>query len=224
MQVYALGHNALMSQRYDATDPHDRATGLTAATAAIRRGALVVLPVDAAYAVVCDAFNATATAALRNAKGRPEISPIPVLIAGPAVVDAVTYGLSEAGRTLMAALWPGPLTLVARQQPSLMWDVDPGPTIAVRMPLHPLALELLAATGPLAGTGANYSAMAVPLTCDDAERQLGSAVAVYLDAGPADPARASAVVDTTTDPPRLLRAGAVSVDQLQRACPELVID
>lgn len=212
-----------MSQRYDASDPHDRATGITAATAAIRRGALVVVPVDAAYAVVCDAFNATATAALRAAKGRAARDPIPVLIAGPAVVDAVTYGLSEAGRTLMAAFWPGPLTLVARQQPSLMWDVDPGPTVAVRMPLHPLALELLAGTGPLAGTGANYSAMPVPLTCDDAERQLGSAVAVYLDAGPADPSRASAVVDTTVEPPQLARRGAVALDHLTRVCPELVL-
>lgn len=183
----------------------------------------MVIPTDAAYAVACDAFKPDATAALRAAKGRPPEAPLPVLIANPGVVDALGYGVSAAGRDLAAALWPGPLTLLVRQQPSLLWDVDPGATVGARMPLHPVALELLAATGPLAATGANYSGMSVPLTCDDAEAQLGGAVAVYLDAGPMDPARASAVVDASANPPRVLRTGSVDLDHLLRICPELEV-
>jgi tRNA threonylcarbamoyl adenosine modification protein (Sua5/YciO/YrdC/YwlC family) len=212
-----------MSQRYDCTNPEDRTTGLAAAAAAIRRGALVVFPTDSAYAVACDAFRISATAALRTAKGRPSDAALPVLLAAPAVVDALTYALPPAGRGLIAALWPGPLTLIARQQPSLAWDVDPSSSVAVRMPLHPVALELLDSTGPLAATGANYSAMPVPLTCDDAQAQLGDAVAVFLDAGPMDPARSSAVVDVTLTPPQVLRAGSVDVGHLQRICPELTV-
>lgn len=89
--------------------------------------------------------------------------------------------------------------------------------------MHPIALELLELTGPLASTGANYTGLPVPLTCDDAEAQLGDAVAVYLDAGPMDPARASAVVDVAADPPRLLRQGSVSEEHLLRVCPDLVV-
>lgn len=212
-----------MSQRYDCTDPQDRATGLGAAAAAIKRGALVVFPTDSAYAVACDAFRASATAALRAAKGRPSDAALPVLIGSPAVVDALTYSLPQAGRDLIAALWPGPLTLIARQQPSLAWDVDPESSVAVRMPLHPVALHLLDTTGPLAATGANYSAMPVPLTCAEAETQLGDAIAVYLDSGPMDPARSSAVVNVAVTPPQLLRAGSVPTDRLRHICPELVV-
>lgn len=215
---------AVMSQRYDCSDRQDRATGIAAATSAIRRGALVVLPTDSAYAVACDAFRTSATAALREAKGRAADTALPVLIAAPNVVDALTYGLPQIARDLAAALWPGPLTLIAAQQPSLAWDVDGSKSVGVRMPLHPLALELLAATGPLAATGANYAAMPVPLTCDDAQRQLGDAVAVYLDAGPLHGDRASAVVDVTTTPPQLLRAGSVPLDHLRGICADLVAE
>jgi L-threonylcarbamoyladenylate synthase len=203
--------------------PEDRRIGLAAAAAAVRRGALVVVPTDAAYAVVCDAFRPDATARLREAKGRPPEAPLTALIANSGVLDALGYGVSEAGRDLAAALWPGPLTLVVRQQPSLLWDVDPGTTVGVRMPLHPVALELLAMTGPLASTGANLAGMPVPLDCESAERQLGETVAVYLDAGPMSTARASAVVDASVDPPVLVRQGSVEVDHLQRVCPALAV-
>ena len=214
---------ANMSQRYDCSDPAERATGLAAAKSAIRRGALVVLPTDSAYAIACDAFRTTATAALRAAKGRPSDAALPVLIATPGVVDALTYALPQVGRDFTAALWPGPLTLIAKQQPSLAWDVDGSDSVAIRMPLHPVALELLELTGPLAATGANYSGMPVPLTADDAQAQVGEAVAVYLDAGTMDPARASAVVDVTASPPILVRPGSVSASHLQGICTDLII-
>lgn len=210
-----------MPQHFDCTNPGERATGITAAVAAIRRGALVVLPTDSAYAVATDAFHPAGTAALRRAKGRPESAggTLPVLVAEPGVLDALTYQLPTTGRDLVAALWPGPLTLIARQQPSLSWDVTDGSRLAVRMPLHPVALEILAAAGPVAATGANYSGMSVPSTADEAYSQLGDAVAVYLDAGPMSDEFASAVVDVTTNPATVLRTGSVPLERLQQICP-----
>lgn len=211
-----------VSQRFACDDPAQRHAGVRAAAAAIRRGALVVFPADAAYVLAADAFSPAATTALRAAKGRPEHSPLPVLVGNPGVVDALALGLTDSGRTLIEAFWPGPVTLLVQPQPSLAWDVDPsGSAVGLRMPLHPVALELLTTTGPLAATGANYAAMAVPLTCDDAIAQLGDAVAIYLDAGTADPSRASAVVDVTQEPARLARAGSVDLDRLRLACPDI---
>lgn len=217
-----------MALRFDCSDPSDRAAGISAAAAAVRRGALVVFGTDSAYAVGTDAFSSSGTSALRQAKGRPEsatgaASALPVLVANPGVVDALTYNLPTAGRDLIEALWPGPLTLIARQQPSLAWSITDGTKVTVRMPLHPVALELLAATGPMAATGANYAGMPVPMTCDDAQAQLGDAVAVYLDCGPMFTEHASAVIDVTVNPPTVLRTGAVAMDKLAGICPELVV-
>lgn len=217
-----------MALRFDCSDPTDRAAGIAAAAAAVRRGALVVFGTDSAYAVGTDAFSSIGTAALRKAKGRPETvtgaaAALPVLVANPGVVDALTYNVPSAGRDLIEALWPGPLTLIARQQPSLAWNITDGSKVSVRMPLHPVALELLAATGPVAATGANFAGMPVPMTCDDAQAQLGDAVAVYLDCGPMFTEHASAVIDITVNPPTVLRPGSVSMDKLTQICPGLVM-
>lgn len=212
-----------MTQRFDCGVPAERTQGLTAAAAAIRRGSLVVVPTDSAYAVACDAFNPKATAKLRAAKGRSDNTALPVMVSDPQVLDALLYRMPAAGKELISAFWPGPLTIVARQQPSLVWDVDPSGRVAVRMPLHPLALDLLGATGPLAVTGANYSGLPVPLTCSDAQEQLGSAVDIYLDAGPMSLQRASAIIDVTANPPKVMRTGSVPAEQLQQVWGDLVL-
>lgn len=210
-----------MTQHFDCTDAHERAAGLTAAAAAIRRGSLVVLPTDSAYAVACDAFNPAATSKLRAAKGRPADAALPVMVAEPHVLDALLYRIPPVAKELTAAFWPGPMTIIARQQPSLVWDVDPSDRVAVRMPLHPVALDLLANTGPLAVTGANYSGLPVPLSCQDAQEQLGSSVDIYLESGVMSPQRASAIVDVTVNPPKMLRTGSLTTDQLQQVWPGL---
>ena len=100
-------------------------------------------------------------------------------------------GSPAPARDLIEAFWPGGLTVVASVQPSLQWDLgETGGTVAVRMPLHPVALELLRATGPMAVSSANRSGLPPATTCDEAVEQLGEAVSIYLDGGPAgDPVR-----------------------------------
>jgi tRNA A37 threonylcarbamoyladenosine synthetase subunit TsaC/SUA5/YrdC len=113
-------------------------------------------------------------------------------------------------------------TLVVREQPTLAWD-NPGGHVSLRMPVHPVTLAVLAATGPLAVTSAQRAGSAPPRTCADAEGQLGDGIALYLDAGPTTDEVPSSIVDLTVEPPVLLREGAYSLDALVGICPDLVL-
>jgi L-threonylcarbamoyladenylate synthase len=210
---------------FDCADAGRRADGIAAAAAVIRRGGLVVIPTDTVYGVAADAFRPEAVAALLAAKGRGRDMPVPVLVASREMAQAVVDGLSDAGRALADAFWPGALTLVARHTPHLSWDLgETRGTVAVRVPDHPVALELIEQTGPLAVSSANRSGHPPATTMLDARLQLGAAVEVYLDAGPAggeDEPAPSSIVDVTADPPRLLRAGALDLDALRGVVPEV---
>lgn len=211
-----------MSRRYDCADPSDRATGLREAAAAVRRGELVVLPTDTVYGLGADAFSPDAVRELLAAKGRGRAMPSPVLVGSPTTLHGLVTDFSESAWELVDAFWPGGLTLVARHQPSLRWDLgDTRGTVAVRMPLHPVAIELLNTTGPMAVSSANLTGGPSPATCDEAESQLGDSVSVYLDGGRTEHAVPSSIVDVTGKVPVLLRAGAVSEAQLREVVPDL---
>lgn len=192
---------------------------------AVRRGEVIVLPTDTVYGVGADAFDPEAVRALLAAKGRGRAMPPPVLVGGQRVLDGLAYDVPGYARDLVDAFWPGALTIVCRSQPSLSWDLgDKNDTVALRMPLHRTALALLDSTGPLAVTSANRTGQPAATTCDEAEEQLGDAVSVYLDAGPCSGSLASTIVDVTGDQPRLLRLGAIGVDQLRTVVPDLEVD
>jgi L-threonylcarbamoyladenylate synthase len=211
-----------VSERYDCTDPAGRAEGLRAATAAIGRQELVVLPTDTVYGVAADAFSPQAVEALLAAKGRDRAMPVPVLVSSWRMLDGVVDHLPDVGRALGEAFWPGALTLVARHVPALSWDLgETRGTVAVRIPLHPLVLDLLAETGPLAVSSANRSGAVPATTGDGAESQLGSSVAVYLDGGPCAEPVPSAIVDVTSGIARVLRVGAIPLDRLREMAPDL---
>ena len=219
-----------MSSRYDCSDPSQRATGLRHARDALARGELVVLPTDTVHGVAADAFSPEAVTALLAAKGRGRGTPPPVLVADPRTLDGLATDVPPVARALAERFWPGGLTLVCRAQPSLAWDLgDTGGTVAVRVPDHELARELLASTGPLAVSSANRHGQPAATTTAAAEEQLGRAVAVYLDDGApvdADPASAAAppstIVDATAEPLRVLRQGAVPLAALREVAPDLV--
>lgn len=198
-----------------------RERGVTAAAAALKRGELVVLPTESVYGLAADPFSTKAMRALREAKGRGDDLPVGVLVGAVRTVDGLASGVTAEGRALIEAFWPGPLTLVVREQPTLAWD-NPGSHVSLRMPLHPVTLAVLAAAGPLAVTSAQRSGSVPPRTCADAEEQFGSAVALYLDAGPATEEAASSIVDLVAEPPVLLREGAYPLEVLREVCPDLV--
>jgi L-threonylcarbamoyladenylate synthase len=201
----------------------DRSRGVTAAAAAARRGELLVFPTESMYAVAADPFSPRGIRALRDVKGRGSALPVPVLVGAIRTVDGLATGIAADGRALIEAAWPGPLTLIVRAQPTLAWDLGgTSGTISVRMPLHPVALDVLAATGPLAATGAQRSGSVAPRSCAEAEEHLGDAVSVYLDGGPAPAELPSTVVDLTGPVPTLLREGGFPADVLREVCPDLV--
>lgn len=212
-----------MSRRYDCSDPDQRAGGLREAAAAVRRGELVVMPTDTVYGIGADAFSPAGIAALLAAKGRGRDMPVPVLVGAPSTLHGLVSKFPENGWDLVDAFWPGALTIVARHQPSLQWDLgDTRGTVAVRMPLHPVAIELLTTTGPMGVSSANRSGQAPPSTASMAQDQLGVAVNVYLDGGPTTDNIPSTIVDVTGDQPRLLREGALTFEQLSRIAPDLI--
>ncbi|MFE9427410.1 L-threonylcarbamoyladenylate synthase [Kitasatospora sp. NPDC006697] len=212
-----------MTLRFDCSDSAGRAPGLRAAVSAVRRGELVVLPTDTVYGLGADAFSPAAVARLLGAKGRGRQMPSPVLVGSPGDLGLLVDELPPAARELMAEFWPGGLTLVARHRPSLDWDLgETNGTVAVRMPAHPVAVELLLETGPLAVSSANLTGQPSPQDCAAALGMLGDSVAVYLDAGPTPAAVPSSIVDVTGPAPVLLRAGAVTAEQLRKVVPDLV--
>ena len=200
---------------FDCSIDAERAEGLDAAAAALRRGELVVLPTDTVYGVAADAFNPAAVDALLAAKGRGRDMPVPVLVSNREMLAALVSDLPAAAQPMLDALWPGALTVVVRHTPHLSWDLgETRGTVAVRMPDDALALDLITRTGPLAVSSANRSGHPPTTTMLDARLQLGASVAVYLDGGPRPTATPSSIVDLTADPPRLLREGALGADAL----------
>lgn len=208
-------HDEIVSTRYDLADPDAREEGLAAAVSAVRRGELVVLPTDTVYGVGADAFDADAVQRLLLAKGRGREMPPPVLISANTTLDALASELPAWTHALVEQFWPGPLTIVVRQQPSLRWDLgETRGTVAIRMPHHADALELLGRTGPMAVTSANLTGRPAAIDADAAEEMLGESISVLLDGGPTPGSTPSTILDCTSDRPRLLRAGALSVAEL----------
>lgn len=204
-----------MSEILPTTTDEEREHALEQATLAVRRGQLVVLPTDTVYGVGCDAFDPAAVRALLAAKGRGRDMPPPVLISAVTTADALAVGIPQYARALAEKFWPGPLTLVARQQESLQWDLgETKGTVALRMPDDEVALGLLERTGPLAVSSANSTGQPSATTAEQAMEMLGDEIAVYVDGGAAREAAASTILDVTGTSPRILREGAVSRDQL----------
>ena len=200
----------------------DTTDGVARAVRALRRGELIVLPTDTVYGIAADAFSPHAVADLLAAKGRERDMPVPVLVGSWRGLDGLAEHVTPVMRRLVEAFWPGPLTLIVRAAPSLAWDLgQTRGTVAVRMPLHPVALEVLTETGPLAVSSANRTGMPPATDAATAEEQLGSSVRVYLDAGSSGDPVASTILDLTGDVPQVRRAGALSAEDLQAVLPEV---
>lgn len=213
----------LVVKLFDCRMPAERDRGLAAAVSAVRRGDLVVLPTDTLYGLGCDAFKKDAIRALQRAKGRAEGGTAPpVLIGSRRTLDGLAHRLPRAARLLAEAFWPGGLTLIIEHTKSLDWELgDTDGTVAVRMPLHPVALELLRETGPMAVTTANKADGAPPGTAAEAKEQLGYAARVYLDGGAVAAPVRSTIVDVSRDRPRVLRVGGVTVDLVREVVGEV---
>ncbi|BAV42713.1 L-threonylcarbamoyladenylate synthase [Mycobacterium ulcerans] len=203
-----------MSEVFDCADPDQRSNGIASAAGALKAGRLVVMPTDTVYGIGADAFDSAAVNALLSAKGRGRDMPVGVLVGSWHTIEGLVFSMPAGARELIRAFWPGALSLVVAQAPSLQWDLgNAHGTVMLRMPLHPVAIELLRQVGPMAVSSANVSGQPPAVDVADARNQFGDLVDVYLDGGPAAQQAASTIVDLT-GAPRILRPGPVSAERI----------
>jgi L-threonylcarbamoyladenylate synthase len=191
------------------------------AAAAARDGELIVFPTDTVYGIGTRPDDPAATARVFEAKRRPLDLELPVLVATVRAARAVA-AFDERAKRLAAALWPGPLTLVLpRGADASGWDLGGDPaTVGVRAPHHPMALALLAETGPLAVTSANLSGRPPAESCDQLHALFGNYVSVYLcQEDPLDGV-ASTVLDLAHGPATIIREGSLPRDELIQLLPD----
>lgn len=196
--------------------PADDPQAVDRAVQVLRSGELVVVPTDTVYAVIADAFQTDATQRLLATKRRGREVPLSLLIRNPRQVIGLAGDVPEKAERLMASYWPGPVALVLPEQPEMPWDL--GATrgaLTLRMPADDLVLAIAAEIGPLACSAANRRGELVPTTAEEAELQMGEAVALYLDRGPAAPALTT-IVDCTREEVEVLREGMVSSRDIRR--------
>ncbi len=217
-----------MSRVYNCAENDSLLIGMRLARQAIAQGKLVVFPTDTVYGVAADAFNAEAVQLLLEAKGRGRQSPPPVLMPSAETMEGLAHNIPDEVRALATKFWPGGLTIVLESQPSLTWDLgETNGTVAIRVPNNPVALELLAETGPLAVSSANMTGQPAALNAQDAHDQLGARVEVYLDGGDATNGKASTIIDATalsrgTGGIRILREGVVTAAQLHKVIGDVL--
>lgn len=202
-----------MTTRYDLSEP-----SLREAAGIVHGGGVIAFPTETFYGLGACPFDARAVQRIFDLKGRSfRSAPILVLIRSRADLVALVSEITPAAERLMEACWPGPLTLVfhaAEAVPSVL-TAGTG-TIGVRLPAHSDVQRLLEAVGgPLTGTSANHSGLPPATTAEDVDRAFGDGVDAILNGGPTPGGLPSTVVDTTVDPPRLLREGRVPTASLR---------
>lgn len=177
------------------------------------QGEIIALPTDTIYGVGAVAFNAQAVAKIYQIKERPSHKAIPVFVKSLAELERVCRDVPSAALPLLEEYWPGGLTVILSAAPTLPGIVtNYGPTVAVRIPDHPVVLDLLALVDqPLAVTSANVSGQPTPPTAAEIEAQLGKRLPLILDDGPSPGGVASTILDLTQAPPKILRQGAAQI-------------
>lgn len=204
--------------------PDSSTSHLDAAVEAVRNGGLVIFPTETVYGVGADPFDSAAVARIFVAKGRPRTQALSLHLAADPDLDRWARQVPLGARRLAEQFWPGPLTLILASRPDVPESVRAGgDTVGLRVPAHEVALELCArAGGALAGTSANRHGEPSPTTVDEAVAAVGDDVAAVLDGGPCRLGVDSTVLDLSRRPPRLLRVGALTADELESVLGEEV--
>jgi L-threonylcarbamoyladenylate synthase len=193
--------------------------GLAAAVESLRAGGIVALPTDTVYGIAVTLETTGGIEALFAAKRRPPDKAIVLLLADTAQAPGIGQWRASAA-ALADAFWPGGLTVVVPQRPGVPLPAaltGGAATIGLRVPDHPVPRALARALGPLPTTSANVSGLPEARTAEEIVAQLGEAVALVIDGGRAHGGPPSTVVDCTAEPPRIVRDGAISIEDVERA-------
>lgn len=205
--------------------PAHEETSLEEASRVLKGGGLAAFPTDTVYGVGAHGFMPRAVERLYEAKERPRGKPIALLLASSEEACTVARDLPSTFWLLVKEFWPGGLTLVLPRGPAVPDVVSAGgDTVALRVPDHPVARTLIRAVGaPLAASSANLSGQPDPVTAQEVQRALGEAIDLILDGGRCPGGVPSTVLDLTTEPPRVLRLGAISVERLRAILPHVLV-
>ena len=192
----------------------------------LRTGGLVAFPTETVYGLGANAFDREALAGIFRVKGRPQDNPLIVHVADPKTVFQLAAEVPQKALILMETFWPGPLTIILPKNPLIPDEVSAGlNSVALRMPAHPVALELIREAGiPVAAPSANLSGRPSPTTAGHVLKDLGDLIDAVLDGGPADLGLESTVVDLTASVPAILRPGGVTLEEISRVIGELQLD
>lgn len=195
---------------------------LERAVAVLLEGGLVAFPTDTLYALGAHGLMPTAVERVFQAKDRPASMALPLLLAGVEDLEKVAVDVPPLAWDFAERFWPGGLTMILRKAPSVPSEVTAGgDTLAVRVPNHNIARDLIRAVGaPLTGTSANRSGEADPVTAEEVLRQMSGRVDLVVDCGPCPLSGASTIVDMTGDSPRIVREGVIPPDALQQMLPD----
>lgn len=190
----------------------------------LREGEVVAFPTDTVYGVGANVFERFAVRQIFELKKRPLDKALPVFIYQVDDLNLVARDIPNQAWPLLQKFWPGALTVVLPKVAALPDEVTAGqPTVAVRIPDHPVCLDLVIQVGrPLAVTSANLSGLPTPETAQGVAQQLGPGLPLVLDGGPSPSAQPSTLVDLSLKPPRILRQGVLSVAALREFLPDLV--
>jgi len=185
--------------------------------AILQNGGVIAFPTDTVYGLGADAFNARAVERIYEIKTRPKDRPLPVLIADVRQLTALAGPIPEIARFLARQFWPGGLTLVLAKKDSLLPYLASTPTIAVRIPAHPVCLALIRQLGnPLIGTSANVTGQPPALTAEEVEHQLGGRIDFVINGGSCPGGKESTIVDVTREPPIILREGIIPSHEIHK--------
>lgn len=192
----------------------------------IRRGGLVAFPTETVYGLGADVLDAAAVQRVFTAKGRPATNPLIVHVATVDEAKRLAAGWPNDADRLANKFWPGPLTLVLEKSNRVPGIVTAGGnTVAIRMPAHPVAIALVRESGrPLAAPSANASNTVSPTSAEHVTKTLAGRIDLVLDGGPCPGGVESTVFDLTTQPPRILRPGPVTAEQLKAIVGDLSVE
>lgn len=200
-----------------------RENGIKAAQEALAAGRVVVFPTDTSYAIAVRALDEKAVNLLWQIKGQTPKTPLTIFIANIGLMNKVCAGITDELKVKCLHFWPGALTLILKGLNNLLWNKGIIPNVvSIRMPLHPLAHEIMGEHEILATTSPNKTGQAIGNNISEIKAQFGNDVAVYLDAGELNPSAPSSILDLTSQLPVLVREGSVSLDQISKVIENVV--
>ena len=210
--------------KIDLSKPYDAV--MSEAAGIIRKGGLVAFPTETVYGLGADGLNGEACRRIYAAKGRPSDNPLILHISDYNQLNRIVNDIPDNAKKLMAAFWPGPLTIIFRKKPCVPDSVTGGlDTVAVRFPSNTAANRLIAAADtPIAAPSANSSGKPSPTRAEHVYDDLNGKIDMIIDGGPCTVGVESTIVDVTGDIPCLLRPGGITMEMLESVLGRVDID